>query len=449
MNSSAARGTAVRDERREGSGGHLPALLFSCFFFYCLLLLPVSGGADDTIELKGLRHWSTAEYTRVVIDLSAPAEFTRGSLSNPERLFFDLKNAKVAKDAQKSLSVNGPLLRTVRMGQFTAHTVRIVFDLSSGDYDYKVFNLEDPARLVVDISPKEGADPRQEGKPEANADTKSDRKDLRKEERSEANTEARLLRRRVVIDAGHGGHDPGAVGKGGLFEKDVVLDIALKVRDVMRKEYPAYEVILTRDRDIFIPLEERASIANRNKADFFVSIHANASPNRKARGIETYLLNWTNDEEAMKVAARENAISLKKMKQVQGELGVILASLERESKREDSVKLAGTIHHSLVSSLRTHYPGVIDLGVKQALFYVLVGAAMPSALVEVAFISNPEEERLLEEPSYRQGIASSIVSGIQAYFSSTPPPQRLVNATAPSGGREYTTRTVGYTRNAR
>ncbi|MFO0753790.1 MAG: N-acetylmuramoyl-L-alanine amidase [Thermodesulfovibrionales bacterium] len=449
MNNSAASGSTARSKRREESGAPFSAALFWSFFFLCLLLPPASGRADDIVELKGLRHWSTAEYTRVVIDLSGPAEFTRGSLSNPERLFFDLKNAKVAKDTQKNLPVNGPLLKAVRMGQFTAHTVRIVFDLSSGDYDYKVFNLEDPARLVVDISPKGGADPKQEGKPETKEATKPEKKEPVKEEKPGANTEARTLRRRVVIDAGHGGHDPGAIGKGGLFEKNVVLDIALKVRDAMRREYPEYEVILTRDRDIFIPLDERASIANRNKADFFVSIHANASPNRKARGIETYLLNWTNDEEAMKVAARENAISLKKMKQVQGELGVILASLERESKREDSVKLAGTLHHSLVSSLRPSYPGVIDLGVKQALFYVLVGAEMPSALVEVAFISNPEEEKLLEEPSYRQKIAASIVSGIQGYFSSAPPPQRLVRAPEPSDGEGYAARTVGYTRSGR
>ena len=449
MNNSAERGSTAEDRGPEGSGMPFPASLFQYLFFLYFLLLPLPGGADDIIEVKGLRHWSTAEYARVVIDLSGPAEFTKGSLSNPERLFFDLKSARVAKDAQKSLSVNGPLLKTVRVGQFTAQVVRIVFDLSAGDYDYKVFNLEDPARLVVDISPKGGESPKQEGKPEAKVDTRSDMKDSGKEGSPEAKTEARLLQRRVVIDAGHGGHDPGAVGPSGLFEKNVVLDIALKVRDAIRKEHPEYEVVLTRDRDIFIPLEERAAIANKNKADFFVSIHANASPNRKARGIETYLLNGTNDEEAMKVAARENAISLKKMKQVQGELGVILASLERESKREDSVKLAGTIHHSLVSSLRPLYPRMIDLGVKQALFYVLVGAEMPSALVEVAFISNPEEEKLLEDPSYRQRVAASIASGIHGYFTSAPPVQRTVNTAVPSGAGGYTTKPVQYSRSAR
>jgi N-acetylmuramoyl-L-alanine amidase len=231
----------------------------------------------------------------------------------------------------------------------------------------------------------------------------------------------RFVKRTVVIDAGHGGHDPGAVGPSGLYEKNVVLDIAMRVREIMKKDYPFYNVILTRDSDVFIPLPERAEIANRNSADLFVSVHANSSTNRKAGGIETYLLNWSNDAEALKVAARENAISLKKMKQMKGELGVILASLERESKRDESVKVAGSIQNSLASSVGQKYPDVNDLGVKQALFYVLVGAKMPSTLVEVSFISNPKEEKLLAGESYRQFLARSIADGIHKYFAAQPP----------------------------
>ena len=225
----------------------------------------------------------------------------------------------------------------------------------------------------------------------------------------------------MVIDAGHGGHDPGAVGPSGLYEKDVVLDIAIRVREIMKRDYPFYNVILTRESDVFIPLPERSEIANRNNADLFVSVHANSSINSKARGIETYLLNWSNDAEALKVAARENAISLKKMKQMKSELGVILASLERESKRDESVKVAGSIQNSLASSVGNKYPEVNDLGVKQALFYVLVGAKMPSTLVEVSFISNPKEEKLLASDFYRQFLARSIADGIHKYFSSQAP----------------------------
>jgi len=330
------------------------------------------------------------------------------------------------------------VLKGIRAGQFDAATARIVFDLETADYDFKVFSLEDPARLVVDIFPKGSGDNKADVKTEA----KSENERQTAENKPKENF---FAQRRIVVDAGHGGHDPGAVGPRGLYEKDVVLDIALKVRDIMKREYPSYEVILTRDKDVFIPLDERAAIANKGNADLFVSIHANASTNRNARGMETYLLNYTDDEEAMKVAARENAISLKKMKQVQNELNVILASLERESKRDESVKVAGYIQNSLASSIQPQYPKVMDLGVKQALFYVLVGAKMPSALVEVSFISNPEEEKLLDDEAYREKLASSVVSGIHSYFSAAPP-QKVINYNKHKGNGTPKAKRIKYTR---
>lgn len=405
----------------------------------CLLFSPSISNSEDIIEIRGIRHWSTAEYIRVVIDLSGPAEFSKNKLSNPERLFFDIKNAKLVKGLQANIAVGGKVLKGIRAGQFDAATARIVFDLETGDYDFKIFSLEDPARLVVDIFPKGSGDNKADVKTEA----KSDNREQKTEDRRD--TRKSFVFRRIVVDAGHGGHDPGAVGPGGLYEKDVALDIALKVRDMMKREYPSYEVILTRDKDIFIPLDERAAIANKSNADLFVSIHANASTNRQARGMETYLLNYTDDEEAMKVAARENAISLKKMKQVQNELNVILASLERESKRDESVKVAGYIQNSLKFSIQPQYPRVIDLGVKQALFYVLVGAKMPSALVEVSFISNPDEEKLLSEEAYRERLASSVVSGIHSYFSAAPP-QKVINYNKHKGNGTPKAKRIKYTR---
>lgn len=383
---------------------------------YCLLIFPSISNSEDTIEVRSLRHWSTAEYIRIVVDLSGPAEFTKGKLSNPERLFFDIKNAKLAKGIQTNVAVNSKSLKMVRMGQFNANTVRIVLDLETAEYDFKVFSLEDPARLVIEISPRVGIE---------------DRKDTK----TEASVLPNLLQRKVVIDAGHGGHDPGAVGPNGLYEKDVVLDIALRVRDIIKNEYPSYEVILTRDKDIFIPLKDRAKIANNTGADLFLSVHANASPNRQARGIETYFLNWTDDEEALRVAARENAISVKKMRQVQSELGVILASLDRDRKRDDSIKLAGNIHTSVVSNIKPEFPKVNDLGIKSALFYVLVDAEMASALAEVSFISNAEEEKLLSDDVYRQKLAYSLVHGINAYFNSAPP-QHKVAYHVPNNGSD-------------
>jgi N-acetylmuramoyl-L-alanine amidase len=204
--------------------------------------------------------------------------------------------------------------------------------------------------------------------------------------------------------------------------------VALKLKQAAERLYPNYEIILTRNRDIFIPLEKRAAIANKHSADLFVSIHANASSNRKARGIETYLLNWTNDEEAIRVAARENKISIKKMKQVQGELDFITSSLRRENKRDESIRLAGYIQNSLVAKVSNAHESVHDLGVKQALFYVLVGAEMPSALAEISFISNHAEEKLLSSPKYRSVLADSILEGINSYFSSAPVQKIVRNA---------------------
>lgn len=403
-------------------------LLAGALLLLLILFFPQTGIGEDIAEIRDMRYWKNQDFVRFIFDLSKPVEFTSGKLSNPERLFFDLKNTKLSKSLLKKFEINYGFVKSVRLGQYSADTTRIVFDLSAQAYNLKVMNLEDPARLVIDIYIGGG---KSRGKEDLRSDSNTD--ELRPDEKALPDTrrpdfkkpdpvrDDKFIKRTVVLDAGHGGHDPGAVGPSGLYEKDVVLDIALRVRDIMRKDYPFYDVVLTRDKDVFIPLPERAEIANRHNANLFVSVHANASTNRKARGIETYLLNWTDDVGAMKVAARENAISLKKMKQMKGELGVILASLERENKRDESVKIAGNIQKSLVSSIVMKYPEVGNLGVKQALFYVLVGARMPSSLVEVSFISNPKEEKLLATDSYRQSLARSIAEGIHKYFSSQSP----------------------------
>ncbi|MCS7214749.1 MAG: N-acetylmuramoyl-L-alanine amidase [Thermodesulfovibrio sp.] len=349
--------------------------------------------AQDKIQVKDIRHYELPQGLRVVVETSGVAEFIKGELKNPERLFFDIKNSTLNKEIKKEYLVNDSVVNKVRLGQFDINTVRIVFDLKRSDYEFKIIQLEDPFRIVIDIF--------------SNKNIKSQKKSEEKESKI-------TLKRKIVIDPGHGGKDPGAIGPTGLKEKDVTLDIALKLRDILKND-PLFDVVLTRDKDVFIPLNERTEIANRVGADLFISIHTNASPNSMARGIETYILNWTDDEEAIRVAARENAISIKKMKQLKDELGFMLASLEREAKRDSSVKLAGYIHNSMIESLRDSFLRN-DNGVKQALFYVLVGANMPSCLLEVSYISNPEEEKLLSQETYRQQIAKSIVEGIRNYF---------------------------------
>jgi N-acetylmuramoyl-L-alanine amidase len=335
-----------------------------------------------------------------VIDLSEPVEFSKNRISNPDRLYFDLMNAMIAKEVKTSLPVEDGILKLVRAGQFKPDIVRVVLDLEE-IADFNAFVLDDPARLIIDVYGKEKIK-----KPDTV-----------------------IAKRRIVIDAGHGGHDPGAVGLRGLCEKDVVLDIALKLRKILLAD-KLNEVFLTRETDVFIPLEERTVIANKRNADFFVSIHANASPGRQARGIETYLLNWTDNEEANKVAARENAISLKKMKAMNrkmqmDDLDIIKSDLMRQNKRDESIKLAHYIQRSMVSTINSSHENTLDLGVKQALFYVLFGARMPSVLVEVSFISNPEEEKLLSKDSYRKQIAEAIAKGLNKCITSIPTVQKV------------------------
>jgi len=369
--------------------------LTGLFFLLIILTLfvPPTSFAAGAVDVTDIRYWSYPEYTRVVISLTGQAEFTQKRLSNPDRLYFDLRQSSINREIKKNISVSNEMLKAVRAAQFDSSTVRVVLDLEKIT-DYKIVTLEDPVRIIIDIYGQV---------------TFSDKK-------------------RIVIDAGHGGHDPGAVGPNKLYEKDVVLDIALKLRELLQKN-PSYEIFLTRDKDVFIPLEQRTAIANSKNADLFVSIHANASPSRAAKGIETYMLNWTNDEEAMKVAARENAISIKKMKQMNKKemdiLDIIKSDLSRENKRDESIKLAHYIQKNLVSDLHRDYNHIVDLGVKQALFYVLFGAKMPSVLVEVSFISNPLEERLLSKDDYRGDLAKSLSAGITKYMSKTPEGQTV------------------------
>ena len=275
--------------------------------------------AATPVDVTDIRFWSYPGYTRVVISLTDQVEFSQKRLAAPDRLYFDLKNSRINKEIKKTISVSNEMLKSVRASQFDSGTVRVVLDLEKIT-DFKIVSLEDPVRVVIDIYGQQTFS----------------------------------AKKRIVIDPGHGGHDPGAVGPNKLYEKDVVLDIALKLRDLLAGN-PGYEVFLTRDKDVFIPLEERTAIANSKSADLFVSVHANASPRREAKGIETYMLNWTNNEEALKVAARENAISLKKMRQMKNKemdiLDIIKNDLSRENKRDESISLAHSIQKNLVSNL--------------------------------------------------------------------------------------------------
>lgn len=367
------------------SGISLIIVALSCF--------PSLSFSDTRVDVTDVSYWSYPDYTRIVITLSDSADFTKKRLSDPDRLYFDIKNSRIRHELKTILPVGNGMLKSIRAGQFDAGTVRVVLDLGKIK-DYRITN-QDPEKIIIDVY----------------------------------GNVVFSTKKRIVIDPGHGGHDPGAVGPNKLCEKDVVLDVALKLKKVLSQD-PSLEVYLTRDRDIFLKLDERTAIANSKNADLFVSIHANASTRRTAKGIETYLLNWTNDEEAMRVAARENQISLRKMKKMQKEmdvLDIIKSDLTRQYKRDESLQLANYIQRTMVSELNQGYEDIVDHGVKQALFYVLFGAQMPSVLVEVSFISNPEEERLLSTDDYRAGLAKSIAAGVQKYISASPEMQTVAS----------------------
>lgn len=221
-------------------------------------------------------------------------------------------------------------------------------------------------------------------------------------------------KRKIVIDAGHGGKDPGAIGPDGLMEKDVVLDVAKRVKRQLEKQ--GFDVILTRGKDVYLDLDVRTQIANSRDADLFVSIHANANRNKRIKGIETYMLNWTDDEEAMNVAARENKITLKRMKETRTEIGMILASLELQNKRDESLMLAHSVQKGMISNVASKYDDIENNGVKQALFYVLVGAKMPSVLAEISYITNKAECKRLRSAAYKDQLAAGISAGIKQYF---------------------------------
>lgn len=360
-------------------------------------------------RVTGLRHWSTPQYTRIVVDVEEKISYRSKLLKSdpaaekPERLYLDLYPARLAPSIAPLVIQDG-LLRGARVGQYDASTVRVVLDIESIK-GYKVFFLENPFRLIVDVSGKE------KGTETAGAPAE---KEPEKEIKLSLAQQLGLGVKRIVIDAGHGGKDTGAIGKDGLYEKNITLGLAKKLAQRVKEELNL-EVILTRDTDRFIPLEERTAIANTRHADLFISLHLNASPNPQTEGVETYFLNLTTDEDSIRVAARENATSTKRI----GDLQKILKDLMLNTKIEESARLAGHVQKRLVEALNEKFAPVKSHGVKQAPFYVLIGAQMPSILVEASFISNDRDrERLLKE-EYQDQIVEGILRGIDGYIKET------------------------------
>jgi len=362
-----------------------------------------AAGKEGLIAVTELKHWSTPDYTRVSIALEKEARFEHHKL--PSRLYLDVEGARLAPGI-RDLSIGDGLLKSVRIAQFRPSTVRVVLDLDSIK-EYKVFTFSEPFRIIVDVK----GDRRQEISSAKEVIETAKPEPVAKAKPAAPFRPGRI--RRIVIDPGHGGHDPGAMSPSGTKEKDIVLQIGLNLARKIREEF-GIEAVMTRSTDVFIELQERTAIANKVGADLFVSIHANASLNRAANGIETYYLNLAKTEKAAQLAAKENGTTLEKVSMLQA----VLFDLMANYKLNDSAHLADEVQKALHKKAQTGYPAVRNLGVKQGPFYVLVGATMPSILVETAFLSNDRDEQKLKDPAYQDLTADGILAGIGSYISS-------------------------------
>ncbi len=383
---------------------------------------PVSVNPDsvsgDTAIVEGLRFWSNPRYTRVVIDANLDTIFTYHelredpSLGKPQRIYIDVHNSRLSKDLQKVVPINDNLLSDARAGQYKSDTVRVVVDIKSSK-TFKIFSLKNPFRIVLDVW---GADTIETA---SNADTLpiTIGDSNGKLPPSAIVKQLALGVRRIVIDPGHGGKDYGAPGYlKGIHEKKIVLQIGKRLAEKIRSQLNC-DVVMTRDSDTFLSLEERTAIANTQGADLFISIHTNASPDKRAYGIETFILNLATDDEAIRVAARENATSLKNI----SDLDSILKDLMNNAKVSESTRLATYVQQGALNGLRKEYGNIRSKGVKKAPFYVLLGADMPSILIETSFISNPRECKRLTNGHYQDKLCQGIVDGIKRYIEETNP----------------------------
>lgn len=390
---------------------------------------PPAGTPARAVKL--LAHERSAEESLVRMRFSGPVGMKRGEVpaekGRARRLFYDFTPAKLPRSLDNSVEVNDGVMARVRAGQFDKETVRLVVELEDGARDEPLLQLSsDPfeMRLSVAIPPERKeppvvakAEPKEPALPVDQLPTAAEVKQRLGTTGAPGgvplSAQFGLSVKRIVLDPGHGGKDTGAIGKKGTREKDIALEIAKQTRDLLKKKLPGIEVIMTRDEDVFIPLEERTRIANDAGADLFISIHCNANPSRKVRGVETYYLNITHDRYAIRLAAREN-VHAGEDKRI-SDLQFILADLAMKSNVDESIRLGRQVQKSVVGRLRQDYSGVQDHGLKHALFYVLMGARMPAILIETSFLSNAVEEDRLRDAKYRAGVAEGIVAGVQRF----------------------------------
>ena len=428
--------------------------------------------AGPVTTLKAIRREVMPGVLRVTLELEREATFHDERLSGPPRVFIDLQNTR-SVDALKDATLAYPddVVRQIRVGRQLGTRTRVVLDLE-GAARHSVYTLYNPYRVVIDFERPGGPPlPARDSKTvvaSKGTETGSTTKDTKDTKVADVpapataapraptsagvaaiveagtlpastsaaspagvgpvapaspttarrNTDGTLsLSRqlglgiaRIVIDPGHGGHDPGAKARGAMSEAELVLDIALRLEKLLLKQ-PGVEVVMTRRTNDYVPLEERTAIANRESADLFLSIHANASEDARARGVETYFLNFASNKQAEAIAARENAGSARTM----GNLPDIVRAIALNNKLDESRDFASLVQSAMVERLKRANRASRNLGVKQAPFMVLIGATMPSVLAEISFVTNKQEATWLKTQTYRQQLAEALLNGIMRY----------------------------------
>lgn len=445
------------------------------------------GAAGPGLRVTAIRYFSLADVTRVAIEVSGEFQFHSERLHNPERVFFDIFRARPSFDGKRlsSVTVDDKLLGRVRVAETVPGVTRIVLDLTV-PVEVSASSLSNPDRLMIELRATAGpaiplapametqavpppAAPERAPVPRAPAavlvarppvvapsvsaavvppppvaekaraavappppaapkipDPPPSRGARRTSEGGSTMIRALGLKiNRVVIDPGHGGHDQGTVGPHGLLEKDLVLDVARRLGKLIQDQSGS-EVVYTRSDDTFVPLEGRTAIANERRADLFISIHANNSTLPRIAGVETFYLNFTTATDALDVASRENASSQKSVFELQD----LLQKITLQNKLEESRELAVRVQSSLYSFSARYSPGIRNRGVKKAPFVVLIGAQMPSILVEIGFLSNAREETLMKRPDHRQRVAEALFRGVSRYTDGLSHFQMATNAKA-------------------
>lgn len=376
---------------------------------------------NGLVLIGTINHWSTTDWMRVVINTKQEIQYKYQSLprqdNKPERFYIDLLDSYILPEMKKNVASKDGIIDSLKIAQYNKTTTRIVLDLVSFD-KIQVFDYQLPgqSKIVIDVLGKNAKLTPQAPPPDSSTTTQQQTTQQPKQQKPKLNQKLTLSKalglkvRKIVLDAGHGGKDPGAIGLNKLYEKDVVLKLVKLLKVSIEKDRPDIQVVLTRNRDVFIDLEKRAAFANQQQADLFVSVHVNAHRDKNIAGVETFYLDFTDDTTALELAATENQSSLRKVSDLQQ----ILQDLLNDSKEVESAKLATMVQNTMAEMVKKYESK--NIGVKKAPFIVLLGTNMPSILVEAGFLTNQKENKLLRQISYLKQLSVSINHGIQKYI---------------------------------